>query len=108
MLDVFYKNKRGFRMSLDKAAVRKVATLARLRISDADLDRYGAQLNKIMGFVEQLNEVKTEGVEPLPSPVDIALPLRKDTVTDGDCQSAVLSNAPEAVEGFYVVPKVVE
>jgi aspartyl-tRNA(Asn)/glutamyl-tRNA(Gln) amidotransferase subunit C len=95
-------------MSLDKAAVRKVASLARLRISESDLEKYGNQLNKIIGFVEQLNEVKTDGVEPLPSPVDIALPLRKDAVTDGNCQDAVLSNAPEAVEGFYVVPKVVE
>jgi aspartyl-tRNA(Asn)/glutamyl-tRNA(Gln) amidotransferase subunit C len=95
-------------MSLDKATVRKVASLARLRVSDAELEKYGAQLNKIMGFVEQLNEVKTDGVEPLPSPVDIALPLRRDEVTDGDCQAAVLANAPEAVEGFYVVPKVVE
>ena len=95
-------------MSLDKAAVRKVASLARLRISESDLEKYGNQLNKIIGFVEQLNEVKTDGVEPLPSPVDIALTLRQDAVTDGNCQDAVLSNAPEAVEGFYVVPKVVE
>ncbi len=94
--------------ALDDNTVRKVASLARLRISDADVARYKTQLNNILGFVEQLSEVKTDGVEPLPSPVDMALPLRKDAVTDGDCQEAVLSNAPEAVEGFYVVPKVVE
>jgi aspartyl-tRNA(Asn)/glutamyl-tRNA(Gln) amidotransferase subunit C len=95
-------------MALDKETIRKVASLARLRVDDAGLEKYGAQLNNILGFVAQLNEVNTDGIEPLPSPVDIALPLRKDAVTDGNCQEAVLSNAPEAVEGFYVVPKVVE
>lgn len=95
-------------MSLDKNTVRKVAGLARLRLDDAALDKYAGQLNNIMKFVEQLNEVNTDNVEPLPSPVDIKLPLRKDAVTDGNCQDAVLANAPEAVEGFYVVPKVVE
>lgn len=95
-------------MSIDKNTVKKVAGLARLRLTDAEMEKYTGQLNNIMGFIEQLNEVNTDNVVPLPSPVDMALPLRKDAVTDGDCADAVLSNAPEAVEGFYVVPKVVE
>lgn len=95
-------------MSIDKNTVRKVAGLARLRLTDAEMEKYAGQLNNIMGFVEQLNEVNTDNVEPLPSPVDMALPLRRDEVTDGGDPDAVLSNAPEAMEGFYVVPKVVE
>lgn len=95
-------------MSIDKNTVKKVAGLARLRLTDAEMEKYAGQLNNIMGFVEQLNEVNTDNVVPLPSPVDMALPLRKDAVTDGGDPDAVLSNAPEAVEGFYVVPKVVE
>ena len=95
-------------MSIDKNTVKKVAGLARLRLTDAEMEKYAGQLNNIMGFVEQLNEVNTDNIAPLPSPVDMDLPLRKDEVTDGDCVDAVLANAPEAVEGFYVVPKVVE
>lgn len=95
-------------MSLDKDAVKKVARLARLKMTDEELDRYGTQLNNIIGFVEQLSEVNTDNVEPLPSPVDIPLKLRKDEMTDGGIQTDVLANGPETVEGFYVVPKVVE
>lgn len=95
-------------MALDEKTVRKVATLARIRITDEEVERYGAQLNNILGFIAQLGEVDTDAVEPLPSPVDIALRLRKDEVTDGGCAEDVLSNAPEDMEGFYVVPKVVE
>lgn len=95
-------------MSLSKDNVRKVAGLARLRLSEGEMEKYAAQLNNIMKFVEQLNEVNTDKVDPLPSPVDINLKLRKDAVTDGNIQAAVLANAPEALEGFYVVPKVVE
>ncbi|MBI4030157.1 MAG: Asp-tRNA(Asn)/Glu-tRNA(Gln) amidotransferase subunit GatC [Proteobacteria bacterium] len=95
-------------MSIDKNTVKKVAGLARLRLADAEMEKYAGQLNNIMGFVEQLNEVNTDNVEPLPSPVDMPLPLRRDAVTDGGDPDTVLSNAPEAVEGFYVVPKVVE
>jgi len=95
-------------MSIDKNTVKKVAGLARLRLSDAEMEKYAGQLNNIMGFIDQLNEVNTDNVEPLPSPVDMDLPLREDKVMDGDCADAVLANAPESVEGFYVVPKVVE
>lgn len=95
-------------MSLDKDTVRKVATLARLKMTDQELDKYVPQLNNIMGFIEQLAEVNTDNVAPLPSPVDIPLRLREDKVTDGGYTADVLANAPEQMEGFYVVPKVVE
>lgn len=95
-------------MSLDKNTVKKVAGLARIRMTDEQLEVYAGKLNNIVKFVEQLDEVNTDNVEPLPSPVDINLGLRPDVVNDGNCQDKVLANAPEAVEGFYVVPKVVE
>ncbi len=95
-------------MSLDKDTVRKVATLARLKVTEQELDKYVPQLNNIMGFIEQLSEVNTDNVEPLPSPVNIPLRLREDKVSDGGNPAAVLGNAPEEMESFYVVPKVVE
>ncbi len=95
-------------MSLDRETVRKVAGLARIRMSDEELDKYGPQLNNIIGWVEQLGEVDTGNVEPLPSPVDIKLRLRTDEVTDGGYAADVLANAPEELEDFYVVAKVVE
>lgn len=95
-------------MSLDKATVKKVANLARLRMNDAELERMAPQLSKIIGFVEQLGEVNTDNVKPLASVVDIALTLREDVVTDGNCVDAVLANAPEKAQGYFVVPKVVE
>ncbi|HIF26582.1 MAG TPA: Asp-tRNA(Asn)/Glu-tRNA(Gln) amidotransferase subunit GatC [Micavibrio sp.] len=95
-------------MSLTNQDVAKVARLARIKMTDDELDSTREKLNNIIGFVEQLSEVDTDNVEPLPSPVDIALPLRKDEITDGNCPEAVLANAPEEMEDFYVVPKVVE
>ena len=95
-------------MSLDKETVRKVATLARIKMTDEELDKYGPQLNNILGFIEQLSEVDTDHVAPLPSPVDIKLRLREDKMTDGGYADDVLANAPEELENFYVVPKVVE
>lgn len=95
-------------MTIDQTTVKKVAGLARLRLTEAETEKYAGQLNNIMKFVEQLGELKTDGIEPLPSPVDIPLPLRPDVVNDGNCQAAVLANGPEVTEGFYVVPKVVE
>lgn len=95
-------------MSLEKKDVTKIASLARIRVTEAHVERYGKQLNDIIGFVEQLSEVDTDSIEPLPSPVDIDLKLRKDEITAGDCQKKVLANAPETLEGFFVVPKVVE
>lgn len=95
-------------MSLDKKTVAKVANLARLEMSDEELEKYGPQLSNIINFVEQLAEVDTENVEPLASVVDITLRLRSDEVTDGGYQKEILANAPESLEGFFVVPKVVE
>lgn len=95
-------------MSLDKETVRKVARLARLKMTEEELDKYAPQLSNIIGFVEQLGEVDTDNVEPLPSPVDIRLRLREDKVSDGGIADDVLANAPEEMEHFYVVPKVVE
>ncbi len=95
-------------MSIDRNTVAKVARLARLRVTDEQLDRYVPQLGNIMKFVEQLGEVDTDNVEPLASVVDIDLELRRDEVTDGGIPEAVLANAPESLEGFFVVPKVVE
>ncbi|MAZ76168.1 MAG: Asp-tRNA(Asn)/Glu-tRNA(Gln) amidotransferase GatCAB subunit C [Micavibrio sp.] len=95
-------------MSLDKKDVEKVARLARLAITDDEAEKYGEQLSNIINFVEQLSEVDTENVEPLASVVDIQLRLREDAVTDGGIRDDVLANAPESLEGFFVVPKVVE
>lgn len=95
-------------MSIDKQTVLKVANLNRLAVSDEQAEILAPELGKIMGFVEQLAEVDTDGVEPLANVVDIPLRLRKDEVTDGDCQDKVLANAPESMQGFFVVPKVVE
>ncbi|MDB2683018.1 Asp-tRNA(Asn)/Glu-tRNA(Gln) amidotransferase subunit GatC [Alphaproteobacteria bacterium] len=95
-------------MSVTKEDVKKVARLARIRVSDAEVEAYTPQLDKIIGFVEQLSEVDTDNIEPLANVVDSELYLRPDAVTDGDCQDKVLSNAPETASGFFVVPKVVE
>lgn len=95
-------------MSLDKESVKKVASLARIRMSDEELERMVPQLSKIIGFVEQLAEVNTDNVEPLANVVDITPELRKDVVNDGDCADKVLENAQEETQGYFVVPKVVE
>lgn len=87
---------------------RKVARLARLGVPEEKLEVYAAQLSNIIKFVEQLNEVDTKNVEPLASVVDIELRQRPDRITDGECAADILANAPETMEGFFVVPKVVE
>jgi aspartyl-tRNA(Asn)/glutamyl-tRNA(Gln) amidotransferase subunit C len=93
---------------LDEKTVRKVARLARIKVSDEDVARFTPQVGGIMKWIEQLAEVNTDKVEPLPSPVNINLRLRSDVVNDGGIQKEVLANAPESLEGFFVVPKVVE
>ena len=93
---------------MDLKTVKKVATLARLEMNDTELAAVQAKLGNIMKFVEQLGEVNTDNVEPLANVVDIKLRLRDDVVNDGGIQQKVLANAPEAMEGFFVVPKVVE
>lgn len=95
-------------MSIDKETARRVAHLARIEVADDQLENLAGELNGILGFMEQLNEVDVEGVEPMTSVTPMRLPRREDVVTDGDKQSAVLANAPDAREGFFAVPKVVE
>ncbi len=95
-------------MSLDSNTVRTIAQLARIRVADEELDTLAGELSNIIQWVEQLAELDTTGVEPMTSVTAMSLILRGDDVTDGRVRDAVLANAPEAVEGFYAVPKVVE
>ena len=95
-------------MSVDKKTVTHLARLARLDLPDAELDHLAGELNHILHFVEQLAEVNTDGVQPMTSVAHMTLPRRADAVTDGGYPERVLANAPEAVDGFYLVPKVVE
>jgi len=95
-------------MAIDAATVRKVARLARIAVPEERLDPLAKELSGILQWIEQLGEVDTEGVEPMTSAVAATLPLREDVVTEGGDASKVLSNAPKTVDGFYVVPKVVE
>ena len=95
-------------MSIDTDTARKVAKLARIRVEEADLPELAAKLSSILGFMEQLNEVDVTGIEPMTSVTPMRLARRADVVTDGDIQTAILANAPDAREGFFAVPKVVE
>ena len=95
-------------MSVDAATVKRVAHLARIAVPEADLPKLQGELNAILGFVEQLNEVNVDGVEPMTSVTPMRLKRRADVVTDGGIQAQNLSNAPDAREGFFAVPKVVE
>lgn len=95
-------------MSLDDATVRRIAKLARIRVEDADVARLQGELNGILGWIEQLQEVDVQGVQPLTGAAQMALRLREDAVTDGGIPEAVLSNAPDRAGDFYAVPKVVE
>ena len=95
-------------MSVDTATVRHVAKLARIAMSDAEVEALVPELNNILGWVEQLGEVNTDGVEPLTAVIDNQLRLRPDAVTDGDRRDDVLANAPAAEHGFFAVPKVIE
>lgn len=95
-------------MSLDEATVRKIARLARIRVDDATLPGLQKDLNDILSWVEQLNEVDTDDVPPLTSAVETSLRQRPDIVTDGGIPDKVLANAPDAADGFFTVPKVVE
>ena len=95
-------------MSIDIDTARRVAHLARIAVDEADLPKLAEELSGILGFMEQLNEVDVEGVEPMTSVTPMRLKRRKDEVTDGDMVDAILKNAPDAREGFFAVPKVVE
>ena len=96
------------RVALDKAAVAHIAALARIRVAEAELEALAAELSHILGWVEQLNELDTDGVEPMANVAAMRLPMREDVVTDGDCRDDILANAPQTARGFFVVPKVVE
>lgn len=95
-------------MSVDKATVKKIASLARLAISDEEAQALLPALNNILGWVEQLGEVDVAGVEPMTAVIPNHLRLREDVVTDGNVRDRVLANAPQAEHGFFAVPKVIE
>ena len=95
-------------MSIDTKTAGRVAKLARIKVEEADLPALAQEFTNILGFIEQLNEVDVEGVEPMTSVTPQRLYRREDAVTDGDQQAAVLANAPDAREGFFAVPMVVE
>lgn len=95
-------------MSVDLETVRKIAGLARIATSDAEAQALLPELNNIIGWIEQLAEVNTDGVEPLAAVIPNHLRLREDVVTDGGIRDAVLKNAPQAEHGFFAVPKVIE
>ena len=95
-------------MSVDSATVRKIASLARIAVSDAQVEAMVLGLNNILGWIEQLGEVDTSSVAPMTAVIPNTLRLRDDAVTDGDVRDAVLKNAPQAEHGFFAVPKVIE
>ncbi|KAB2655955.1 Asp-tRNA(Asn)/Glu-tRNA(Gln) amidotransferase subunit GatC [Brucella tritici] len=95
-------------MSVDISTVKRVAHLARIAVSDDDAERMTGELNAILGFVEQLNEVNVDGIEPMTSVTPMDMRMRQDKVTDGGIAAAVVANAPVTEDNFFVVPKVVE
>ena len=95
-------------MTIDTETARKVARLARIRVEEDRLPALAREFDALLGFIEQLNEVDVEGVEPMTSVTPMRLKRRQDVVTDGNQQDKVLLNAPDAREGFFAVPKVVE
>ena len=95
-------------MSVTPEQVRHIARLARIAMSDEEIAALAPELNNILGWVEQLGEVDTDGVEPLTAVIDQKLRLRDDVVDDGNIREDVLANAPEAQHGFFAVPKVIE
>ncbi|MBM1634030.1 Asp-tRNA(Asn)/Glu-tRNA(Gln) amidotransferase subunit GatC [Sulfitobacter mediterraneus] len=95
-------------MSIDENTAARVAKLARIKVEPEALPALAQEFNNILGFIEQLNEVDIDGVEPMTSVTPQKLKRREDVVSDGDQQEKVLANAPDAREGFFAVPKVVE
>ncbi|MBN9332412.1 Asp-tRNA(Asn)/Glu-tRNA(Gln) amidotransferase subunit GatC [Devosia sp.] len=95
-------------MSVDAATVKRIGRLARIRIEEEEVAGYQAELNAILGFVEQLGEVNVDGVEPMTSVTPMQLRRRDDVVTDGDYAEAIVKNAPLTEDNFFMVPKVVE
>jgi len=95
-------------MSLDPATIRRIATLSRIRVEDDQLAPLAQELNGILGWIEQLNEVNVDGVEPLTGGAQMAMKMRDDVVTDGGYADKILANAPDRNGAFFAVPKVVE
>ena len=95
-------------MSVDLATVKRVAHLARIAVSEEEASRMTGELNSILGFVEQLDEVDISGVEPMTSVTPMAMKKRVDAVTDGAVPDRIVANAPATIENFFLVPKVVE
>ncbi len=95
-------------MSVDQTTVRRIARLARIAVTDTEVSHLQGELNAILGFVEQLNEVDVHGVVPMTSVTPMAMKKRQDAVTDGNDAERVLKNAPAREDGYFVVPKVVE
>ena len=95
-------------MSVTNEQVRHIARLARIAMSDEEIETLGPELNNILGWIEQLGEVNTDGVEPLTAVIDQKLRLRDDAVTEGNIRDEILANAPEAQHGFFAVPKLIE
>ncbi len=95
-------------MALDKQAVTKIARLSRIRVAEDEKEHFAAEISGILKWVEQLNEVNTDNVPQLASVSSVALPWRKDVVTDGNQQESVVKNAPNSDYGCFVVPKVLE
>ena len=95
-------------MSVDQETVRRAARLARIRVEAAELDALAGRLSAILDFAAQLSEVDVTGVEPMTSVTPMALKMREDVVTEGGIRDKILANAPDARQGFFAVPKVVE
>jgi len=95
-------------MSLDQKTIKRIATLARLKLSDDRIEPMQQDLNRILHFIDQLSEVDTSQVTPMAGGSTLFMPMRKDVVTDGNCVEKVLVNAPEVACNMFVVPKVVE
>ena len=95
-------------MSIDKETVKKIASLSRIAITEAEADAFVPELNQILGWVEQLGEVDCSKVEPMTAVIPNKLRLREDVVNDGEIRDRILANAPIAEHGFFAVPKVIE
>ena len=95
-------------MSVDAATVRRIAHLARIAVAEEEVEHLRGELNAILAFVEQLGEVKVDGVEPMTSVMPMAMKKRADVVSDGNNADAVLQNAPATQDGYFLVPKVIE
>jgi len=95
-------------MSVDADTVRRIAHLARIAVADEEVAPLQGELNAILAFVEQLSEVKVDGVEPMTSVTPMKMKMRDDTVTDGNIADDIVRNAPATEDNFFLVPKVVE